>query len=140
MMILLDTNVLSALTRIEREPAVAAWLAAQRGPSLHTTAICQAEIWAGIAVMPHGRRRLALEQAVYAMFIEEFDSRILPFDDHAALAYADIFAARRRAGRPGTEADLMIAAIARTQSASVVTRNVRDFEGCGVPVINPWAP
>lgn len=72
------------------------------------------------------------------MFVEEFESRILPFDDHAALAYAGIFAARRRAGRPITEADLMIAATARVHGASVVTRNVRDFKGCGVPVTNPW--
>jgi predicted nucleic acid-binding protein len=88
--------------------------------------------------MPVGHRRLYLEQAVYAMFVEEFDGRVLAFDDQAALAYAQIFAARRRAGRPGATADLMIAAIAQIHAASVVTRNVRDFDGCGVPVINPW--
>ncbi len=137
-MLLLDTNVLSALVRTEPEAAIAAWLSAQREPSLCTAAICQAELWAGISIMPDGRRRIALEQAVHAMFVEEFEGRVLPFDEHAAFAYADIFAARRRAGRPGAATDLMIAATARTHDATVVTRNVRDFDGCGVSVVNPW--
>ncbi len=88
--------------------------------------------------MPDGRRRERLEQAVRTIFADVFYERVLPFDEPAALAYADIFAARRRAGRPGATTDLMIAAIARVHRATVVTRNVRDFDGCGVPVVNPW--
>ena len=136
-MLLLDTNALSALVRTEPDAAIAGWLSAQREPWLCTAAICQAELWAGISIMPDDRRRIALEQAVHAMFVEEFEERVLPFDVHAAFAYADMFAARRRAGRPSATTDLMIAAIARIHGASVVTRNVRAFEGCGVPAINP---
>ena len=67
-----------------------------------------------------------------------FEGRVLPFDSAAALAYAGLFAVRRRAGRPAATIDLMIAAIARSQSASLVTRNVADFAGCGISVIDPW--
>jgi len=88
--------------------------------------------------MPDGRRRLALEQAVHALFVEAFEGRVLPFDEHAAVVYAEVFALRRRAERPVAPSDLMIAAIAGVHGASVVTRNVRDFDGCGVPVVNPW--
>jgi len=105
---------------------------------LFTATICQAEILAGIAVMPEGRRRLGLEAAAWAMFMEDFADRILGFDAAAAVAYASLFAARRRMGRPAATIDLMIAAIARSQGASVVTRNVGDFDGCDVALINPW--
>ncbi|MFO1027832.1 MAG: type II toxin-antitoxin system VapC family toxin [Acetobacteraceae bacterium] len=139
-MLLLDTNVVSAMLGVSREPRVRACLAEQHDPLLVTASVCQAELWAGIATMPEGRRRQLLEQAVHTIFAEEFYERVLPFDEPAAFAYADIFAARRRAGRPGATTDLMIAAIARVHGARVVTRNVRDFEGCGVPVTNPWDP
>jgi len=72
------------------------------------------------------------------MFLEDFEGRVLPFDTAAAAAYAEIFAARRRAGRSLATLDLMIAAIARCHGAGVVTRNVADFDGCGVSVVNPW--
>lgn len=104
---------------------------------LFTAAVCQAEILAGLAIM-EGRRRADLDAAARAMFAEDFADRVLPFDAEAAAAYADIFAARRRAGRPGATMDLMIAAVARRWGASLVTRNVADFDGCGVAVIDPW--
>jgi predicted nucleic acid-binding protein len=88
--------------------------------------------------MPEGRRRADLEGAARAMFLEDFEGRVLSFDMPAAVAYADIFAARRQAGRPAATVDLMIASIARSNGASVVTRNVADFDQCGVAVINPW--
>lgn len=72
------------------------------------------------------------------MFMEDFADRVLPFDMEAAVAYADLFAARRRAGRPTATLDLMIASVARSQGASVVTRDTGGFEGCGLTVINPW--
>ena len=106
---------------------------------LFTTAVCQAEILSGLAVLPQGRRRSELEAAAWAMFLEDFGGRVLPFDTVAAEGYAEIYARRRRAGRPGATADLMIAAIARVHGASVVTRNVADFDACGVAVLNPWA-
>jgi toxin FitB len=87
---------------------------------------------AGLAVMPEGGRRLALKAAARAIFEEDFDGRVLPFDTAAAAAYADILAARRRDGHPAAPLDLMIAA------AAVVTRDTSGFEGCGVPLTNPW--
>ena len=112
------------------EAPVAVWIAAQDPELLFTTALSEAEILSGLAVMP--------EAAARAMFIEDFGGRVLPFDARAAVAYAEIFAARRRAGRPAATVDLMIAAVARSQGASVVTRDIEGFEGCGVPLINPW--
>jgi toxin FitB len=92
----------------------------------------------GLAVLPEGRRRSELETAVRAMFSDDFEGRVLPFDAIAAEGYADIYARRRLAGRSSATADLMIAAIARVHGTGVVTRNVTDFDGCGVPVLNPW--
>jgi len=73
------------------------------------------------------------------MFRDDFAGRVLPFDGEAAIAYADVFSSRRRAGRPAATADLMIAAIARTKGASVVTRDIGDFEDCGLTLIDPWS-
>ena len=137
-MLVLDTNILSAVMGSRPVPEVAAWIAHQPEDALFTTSVCQAEILAGIAVMPDGRRRLALEAAALAMFRDDFAGRVLPFDTAAAAAYADIFAARRLAGRPTAPLDLMIAAIAHSRGAGVVTRDIGGFEGCGVTLINPW--
>lgn len=138
-MFVLDTNVLSAMMGTMPAPAVEAWISTRPVELLFTAAICKAEILAGIAILPDGRRRSDLEAVAEAMFTDDFQDRVLPFDTDAALAYAEIFAARRRAGRPMATADLIIAAIARTQGASVVTRNVRDFEGCGLGLVDPWS-
>src|SRR5271157_3168510 len=105
---------------------------------LFTTSVSQAEILSALAIMAACRRRLDLEAAARAMFLEDFEGRVLPFDMDAAIAYADIFAARRRAGRPTATVDLMIASVARSHNASVVTRDISGFEGCGLTVINPW--
>jgi toxin FitB len=137
-MFLLDTNVLSVLMTAQPPPEVGAWMSAQPPDLLFIAAICQAEILAGLAILPEGRRRFELETAARAMFLEDFDGRVLAFDSAAAVNYAAIFAARRRAGRPVATIDLMIAAIARSHGASVVTRNVSDFEGCDVAIVNPW--
>ncbi len=93
---------------------------------------------AGIDILPDGRRRAALGNATRTMFAQDFGGRILPFDSSASSAYAEIFAARKRAGRPIAPHDLMIAVIARTHGAGMVTRNTADFEGCGLILINPW--
>ena len=137
-MFVLDTNVLSALMRPEPIPEVAAWIAGQPFDLLFTSSVCQSEILSGLAVMPEGRRRRDLESAAQAMFTEDFDGRILPFDAECAVVYADLFAARRRMGRPAATIDLMVASVARSHGASVVTRDVGGFEGCGLTVINPW--
>ena len=137
-MFVLDTNILSAIMGSRPAPEVAAWIAGQPEDLLFTTTVCQAEVLSGLAVMPVGRRRLALEAAARAIFAEDFDGRVLPFDAAAAAAYADIFAGRRRDGRPTVPLDLMIAAVARAKGAAVVTRDTSGFEDCGVPLINPW--
>jgi predicted nucleic acid-binding protein len=136
-MFVLDTNVLSAMMRLDRTPEVAAWMAGQDEALFYTTAVSHAEIFSGLSVMADGRRRRALEETARDMF-DDFEGRILPFDTDAAGAYADLYAARRKAGRPSAPLDLMIAAIARAQGADMVTRNIADFEGCGLTLVNPW--
>jgi predicted nucleic acid-binding protein len=137
-MFVLDTNVLSVLMAAQPPCEVVSWVSAQPEDLLFTAAVCEAEILSGLAVLPEGRRRLELESAARAMFLDDFEGRVLPFDSVAAQGYADMYARRRRAGRPVATADLMIAAIARVHGASVVTRNITDFDTCGVPIVNPW--
>lgn len=136
-MIILDTNVLSELMRSAPDRRVLAWVSAQAAASLFTTALSEAEILYGIAVLPAGRRRKALDLAVVGLFAD-FGDRVLPFDSAAAQTYATIAADRRTAGRPISFADAQIAAIARTLGARLATRNTPDFDGCGVQVIDPW--
>ena len=137
-MFVLDTNILSAIMAEKPPSEVATWIAGQPDNELFTTTISQAEILSVLAVMPEGRRRSALEIAARAIFSDDFDGRVLTFDSAAASAYADLFAVRLRAGRPTAPVDLMIAAVAAAHSASVVTRDVSAFQGCGIEVINPW--
>jgi len=137
-MIVLDTNVLSELMRPEPEVRVLDWLGEQPVARVCTTSITQAEILHGILLLPRGKRRNALEVAARAMFDEDFAGRVLAFDSDAAPRYAAIARDRRRAGRPISHFDAQIAAIARVNKAPVATRNVADFEGCGVDVIDPW--
>ena len=137
-MIVLDTNVLSELIRPAPAPAVAAWVAARSRSDLFTTAITEAEMRYGLALLPSGGRRAALAGALERLFAEGLEGRVLPFDRAAAGAYAAIAADRRRAGRPVKEADAQIAAVARSRGAAViVTRNTIDFEDCGVALLNP---
>lgn len=138
-MILLDTNILSELMRAAPEAAVEQWLADQPVASVFISAITEAELRYGLALMPPGKRRSALAVEIENMLGEDFSGRILPFDSPAAVAFAEIAAERRQAGRPISQADAQIAAIARSRGAALATRNVPDFEGCGVEVINPWS-
>ncbi len=137
-MIVLDTNVLSELMKPAPADSVVRWVAAQPATSLYTTSVTQAEILHGILLLPAGKRRNALQAAAEAMFEEDFGGRILPFGGEAARAYARIALERRRAGHPISHFDAQIAAIAGSAGAAVATRNVADYEGCGVKVINPW--
>ncbi len=137
-MIVLDTNVLSEMMKASPSAGVARWLAAQPATSLYTTAVTQAEILHGVMLLPAGRRRGAIEKAAEAMFDEDFAGRVLPFGSDAARLYARIAADRRRAGRPISHFDAQIAAIARSTGAAVATRDVADYHGCGVEVIDPW--
>jgi hypothetical protein len=136
--IVLDTNVVSELLRPAPEARVEAWLAARDGALVYFTAVGEAELRDGLALLPAGKRRQALGKAVEGILEEDFRGRILPFDREAARAYAAIAAERRAAGRPIAQLDCLIAAIARARGAAVATRNTEEFEGCGVMVIDPW--
>jgi predicted nucleic acid-binding protein len=137
-MILLDTNVISELMREAPAPPVAAWAARQPTESLFVSTITEAELFYGIELLPEGRRRTAIAEAAEAMLSGVFTGRTLPFDSAAALAFAGIAAARRRAGRPMPHADAQIAAVAVSRGLAVATRNIADFEGCGVTLVDPW--
>ena len=137
-MIVLDTNVLSELLRATPEPAVVRWTASQSLDTLYTTTVTQAEMLYGVKLLPIGQRRQQLEEAVTALFEEDFIERILPFDGGAARAYAEIVADRKRNGRSMSQFDAQIAAIVQSRGGTLATRNTDDFEGCGLHIINPW--
>jgi len=138
-MILLDTNVVSELMRPGPSVAVLSWVAAQQASDLYLSAIGEAELRRGAAMLPAGKRRDQLMAAIDAMIAEDFAGRILPFDSAAAQAFVLVFLERRAAGRPISFADCQIAATARAQGAAIATRNTADFAGCGIAVIDPWA-
>ena len=103
------------------------------------TTITQSEVLYGIELLPAGKRRKRLSAVIEKLFAEDFLGRILSFDEDSARVFAKIVAVREAAGRPISQFDAMIAAIARSRGASVATRNTNDFEHCGIRVINPWA-
>ena len=138
-MIILDTHVLSELLRPEPARQVERWLSVQDGAKVYFTTVGEAELRCGVAVLAAGKRRSALTQAIEGLLEEDFRDRILPFDRAAARAYAAIAAERRAAGRPISQFDCQIAAIARARAATVATRNTSDYEGCGIELIDPWA-
>lgn len=138
-MFAIDTNVASELMRPKPMPAVAAWVAGRDAEDIYLTAVSEAELLYGIAIIPAGKRKNTLEAAMNRWLDQGFRDRILPFDSAAARAYAEIAADRRRAGRPISEADCQIAAICRSREAALVTRNVRDFEDTRVRVVDPWS-
>ncbi len=137
-MIILDTNVLSEVLKPSPFEAVLNWLAAQEPANMFTTAVTQAEILYGVELLPQGKRRARLSVAIQRIFAEEFESRILPFDEDAAPSFARIVAIRAAAGRPISQFDAMIAAMTHSHRAFLATRNTSDFEQCGIQLINPW--
>ena len=138
-MLVLDTNVASELMRPEPASEVPNWISERDATEMFLTAVSEAELLYGIAIIPAGRRRDMLAAAMTRWLDLGFSERILPFDSSAARAYAEIASEKRRAGRPIGEADCQIAAISHSRGAVLVTRNVRDFEGTGVDVVNPWS-
>jgi len=135
-MIVLDTNVVSELMRTTPEPRVLRWLDLQAPDTVGVTAITVAEILYGIARLPQGARRTGLEGAAAQTFDE--DLLVLPFDESAALDYAAIAALQESRGRKLAIADAMIAATCLAAGATLATRNVRDFAGLGLDVVDPW--
>ena len=138
MIVLVDTNVVSELIRKAPDPAVEAWAADHTLEDLFFSAIGEAELRYGAAILPTGRRRETLVSDIERMLRDAFEDRVLPFDSAAARAYADIAAMRRFSGRPVPPADCQIAAIARSRDMAVATRNVRDFDDMNIEIVDPW--
>ncbi|MFG2064924.1 type II toxin-antitoxin system VapC family toxin [Micromonospora sp. NPDC048871] len=136
-MIVLDTNVVSELMRAEPAPRVLAWVRANSDNGLYTTAVTVAEIRYGIARLPEGRRRESLHQAANEIF-SAFPRQVLPFGLGAANAYAEIVADRETTGHPIDGFDAQIAAICRSQVATLATRNLKDFANTGIVTVDPW--
>lgn len=137
-MIILDTNVTSELMRAVPSPAVPTSLSKYSAEEMHTTSVTLAEILYGIEILPPGKRKRELAAGAERLFTFVFDSRILPFDEPAAQRFSQIAADHRKRGRPISELDAQIAAIASVHGAVLATRNVADFEHCGVRLVNPW--
>ena len=137
-MILLDTNVVSAVMAPEPPSAVVEWLNQQESLQLHLSTVTLAEIGYGLWVLPRGRRRQDLENRFEAFVAAAFEGRILAFDQKAALEYPKVMGHRRKLGRPMGVADGQIASVARACRLAVATRNVRDFEECGLKILNPF--
>ena len=135
-MIILDTNVLSALMRSTPDAAVVAWLDRQAAESVWTTSVTVFEVRFGLALLPAGRRALAL--AFERLIEEDLDRRVLDFDDAAAAEAARLAAARQRAGHPVDLRDTLIAGIALARRAAIATRNVRHFADAKMTVVDPW--
>lgn len=137
-MIILDTNVLSALMRIAPEAQIVRWLDRQPAESIWITAITLFETRLGLALLPKGRRRQSLELAFDRLLEEDLENRVLDFDSAAATEAAVLAAARQRAGRGVDMRDTQIAGIALARRATLATRNVRHFQDLSVTVIDPW--
>lgn len=137
-MIILDTNVLSALMRTAPDAPVIMWLDQQAADSIWITSITVFETRFGLGVLPPGRRRRTLEAAFARVLEEDLENRVLDFDAAAAASAAALAAGRHRAGRPADLRDTQIAGITLARHATLATRNVRHFADVKVPVVDPW--
>ncbi len=137
-MIILDTNVLSAMIRPRPDEQVVAWLDKQPRTSMWITSVTIFEIQFGLHILPVGKRRSLLTRAFEAVLSEDIRGRVAPFDTTAAEYSAELMASRHKKGRPVELRDTMIAGIALACHASIATRNVSHFEELSVPVVNPW--
>lgn len=139
-MIILDTNVLSALMRTEPEVKVLRWLDSQAPESIWITSITVFESRLGLALLPQGKRRKALETSFDQLLKDDLENRVLPFDSSAATQSAALAAKRQKLGRPVDMRDTQIAGIALARRATLATRNLRHFDDLTVAVVNPWNP
>ena len=139
MAILLDTNVVSELMRPLPNAAVEVWVSRYEKSDLYLSSVSEAELRYGIALLPSGRRKERLKTSMEAMLQRAFQNRILSFDRKSAHTYAEIAASRKLAGRPPSRFDCQIASIASSNDCVLATRNIRDFVGMGVDLLNPWS-
>lgn len=137
-MIILDTNVVSALMRKAPDPAVVGWLDRQPAESVWITSVTLFEARFGLALLPEGKRRQVLLSAFARLLEEDLENRVLDFDAGAAVEAAELAAQRQRAGRPVDMRDTQIAGIALARRATLATRNTRHFADLQVNVIDPW--
>jgi len=137
-MIILDTNVLSALMRHKPDLAVVTWLDRQPRESMWTSSVTIMEIRFGLDTMAQGRRRQALVEAFERLIDEGIEHRVADFDQSAAEHAATLMVARKSAGKPGDLRDTMIAGIALARQAALATRNVKHFDDAGLELVNPW--
>ena len=137
-MIVIDTNVISELWKVEPNPNVLAWIDAQAVETLYLPAITVAELRYGLATMPDGKRRTIYQARLEGEVLPAFTARVLPFDLDATQAYADLMAEARTEGKAVGKADGYIAAIAKARGFTVATRDIHPFLAAGVAVINPW--
>jgi predicted nucleic acid-binding protein len=138
-MIILDTNVVSAAMRQDADPAVVGWLDSQPVESIWLTAVTVFEVRFGLELLARGRRRRQLEDEFARALNEDFEGRILPFEQNAARAAASIAARRRQEGRPIEIRDAQIAGIVTARRATLATRNIRHFADLGISLVDPWA-
>lgn len=137
-MIVLDTNVVSALMLRPADRKVRAWLDKQPSPSIWTTSVTVFELRFGLAILPEGRRREALSREMSAVFDEDLQGRILGLGEAEAIAAAELMAARHATGRPSGVNDALIAGVVRVHRATFATRDTRHFTDTGIDLINPW--
>lgn len=137
-MIVLDTNIVSEPMKSNANPIVQVWLDRQIAETLYLTATSLSELLVGIEILPDGKRKEGLDSALNELVVRLFKSRILPFDQQAAMAYAPLVGRARACGRLISVADGQIAAIAAVHGFTVATRDIAPFVAAGVPVINPW--
>ncbi len=137
-MILLDTNVLSALMRRTSDAGVIAWLDRQPRTSVWTTSITILEVRFGLQVMPAGKRRSVLMELFERVLTEKIERRVASFDTQAAQHAAELMAIRQKNGRTGELRDAMIAGIVLASSATLATRNTRHFDDLAISLVNPW--
>lgn len=137
-MIILDTNVLSALMRTKPDAVVVEWLDRQPADSIWITSITVFEARFGLWLLPKGRRRTSLEGAFDRVLTEDLSSRVLNLDETGAAIAGQLAAERQRTGRVVDLRDTLIAGIAQARRATIATRNTRHFEGLDVPVVDPW--
>ena len=137
-MIILDTNVVSEPMRPNGNPLVPTWLDRQVAETLYLTATSLSELLVGIEILPDGKRKEGLGDALVELVVTLFGARILPFDQQAAMAYAPLVARARSNGRIIPVGDGQIAAIAAVNRFTVATRDTAPFEAAGISVVNPW--
>lgn len=137
-MILIDTNVVSEVMKATPDDAVVDWLNEQDSGNLYVASVTIGEIEYGLRILPNGRRRDQLRELFARFIAQAFAMRILPYDEIAARVYGDLMGLRKEMGRPLSVPDGQIAAIARVGGYALGTRNIKDFQDCGIELINPF--